>query len=60
MLLLLLLLLCLLLCSRCQSREKGERQLQQLLDAGVSTFISLQVGGEVARVQGFRVLGCRV
>jgi len=28
--------------SRCQSREKGERQLQQLLDAGVSTFISLQ------------------
>lgn len=30
--------------SRCRSREVGEEQLRQLIAAGVTTFISLQVG----------------
>jgi hypothetical protein len=29
--------------SRCNSHEKGEQQLQKILEAGITTFISLQV-----------------
>eukprot|EP00878_Enallax_costatus_P045030 GHUV01053869.1.p2 GENE.GHUV01053869.1~~GHUV01053869.1.p2 ORF type:complete len:117 (-),score=7.59 GHUV01053869.1:54-404(-) len=30
--------------SRCKTYEKGEQQLQEILNTGVTTFISLQVG----------------
>jgi hypothetical protein len=29
--------------SRCTSREQGEAQLQQILEAGITTFVCLQV-----------------
>ena len=45
--------------SRCTSRELGVEQLQQILEAGITTFVSLQVrgarwahGGCCLRIQG--------
>lgn len=35
--------------SRCKTYEEGEKKLQQILKAGVTTFISLQVGEEGGR-----------
>lgn len=32
--------------SRCQHREQGEEQLSAILGAGITTFVSLQVGSE--------------
>lgn len=30
--------------SRCATRDQGEVQLRQILEAGITTFVSLQVG----------------
>jgi alanine transaminase len=34
--------------SRCRSRTVGEQQLEQILSAGITTFVSLQVGARCA------------
>ena len=31
--------------SRCTTRDEGEKQLGQILESGITTFVSLQVGG---------------
>lgn len=41
--------------SRCRSRELGELQLTAILEAGVTTFVCLQVGG-CRGVQGWACL----
>lgn len=38
--------------SRCRSRDVGEEQLRQLLSAGITAFVSLQVGRAVLGCDG--------